>query len=311
MARAATGFFLLMIQAWPQQPPAAPPIISAMTARVSEEAEVFARSARSVLSEETLRQRARKPETRFRARAGGAAKPPKDEFVTREVVSEYGYSSYKDSPNALHEFRTVITIDGRKFQTLEKARRALSLGVTSADDELKKQMLRDFEKHGLIGAVTDFGQVVLLFTRRRLPDYEFAIMGQERVGAETAAVLSFKQKAGKESLTVFTTRSAVRSGLQGYIWVRLPDYLPLRIRLLSARKDGAFVITTDATVDYGMSPHGCILPTRVEHREYIPSEPGKPGGALLAENIFQYAPFRKFSAESELKFTDVPIDPPK
>src|SRR5579863_584186 len=142
MVRAAVGFFLLTIQAWPQQPPAPaptpapiPPIITAMTARVAEEAEVFARSARAVLSEETLRQRARKPGSRFRARVG---EPPKDEFVTREVVSEYGYGSYKDSPNALHEFRTVVTIDGKKYQTLEKARRALSLGVTSADDELKK-----------------------------------------------------------------------------------------------------------------------------------------------------------------------------
>ena len=311
MVRAAIAFFLLINQVWAQEPPKQAPNqapVQAMTARISEEAEVFARSARSVLSEETLRQKARKPGSRFRPRVG---QPPKDEFVTREIVSEYGYSSYQDSPNALHEFRTVITIDGKKFQTVEKARRALSLGVTSADDELKKQMLRDFEKHGLIGAVTDFGQVVLLFTKRRLPDYEFALLGQERIGAETAAVLSFKQKTGKESLTVFTTRSAVRSGLQGYIWVRMPDYLPLRVRLLSARKDGAFFVTTDATVDYAMSPHGCILPTRVEHREYVATEPGKPGGQLLAENIFQYAPFRKFSAESEVKFSEVPIDPPK
>jgi hypothetical protein len=307
MVRAAIGLFLLTTHAWPQEAG-----VPAMTARISEEAEVFARSARAVLSEETLRQRARKPDARFRPRVGDAAtKPPKDEYLTREVVSEYGYSSYKDSPNALHEFRTVISIDGKKFQTPEKARRALSLGMTSADDELKKQMLRDFEKHGLIGAITDFGQVVLLFTKRRLPDYEFAVVRQERLGSETAAVLSFKQKAGKEALTVFTTRAAVHNGLQGFIWVRLPDYLPLRIRLLSARKDGPFVITTDATVDYAMSPHGCILPTRVEHREYVPNEPGKPGGQLLTENIFQYAPFRKFSAESELKFSEVPIDPPK
>jgi hypothetical protein len=30
----------------------------------------------------------------------------------------------------------------------------------------------------------------------------------------------------------------------------------------------------------------------------------------MTENIFQYAPFRKFGAESELKF-DVPVEPPK
>ena len=305
MVRAAIGFLLLTTQAWPQQTG-----IPAMTARISEEAEVFARSARSVLSEETLTQRALKPGSRFHPRVGDAVpKPP--EFVTREVVSEYGYGSYKDSPNALHEFRTVISIDGKKYQAPEKARRALSLGVHSADDDLKKQMLRDFEKHGLTGALTDFGQVILLFTKRRLPDYEFAIVRQDHIGADTATVLSFKQKAGQESLTVFTTRAAVRNGLQGYIWVRMPDYLPLRVQLLSARKDGAFVIATDATVDYAMSPHGCILPAAVVHKEYLATEPGKAGGQLISENTFLYAPFRKFGAESELKFTEEPIEPPK
>jgi hypothetical protein len=283
-----------------------------MTARISEEAEVFARSARSVLSEERLAQRTRKPGSRFRPRVGDAvAKPPKDEFLTREVVSEYGYSSFKDSPNALHEFRTVISIDGKKYLEPEKARRALSLGMHSADDDLKKQMLRDFEKHGLIGAATDFGQVILLFTKRRLPDYEFKIDRQDRIGTDAATVLSFQQKAGQESLTVFTTRAALRSGLQGFIWVRMPDYLPLRIQLHSARKDGPFFISTEGTVDYAVSPHGSVLPTKVVHTEYASTEPGRPGGILLTENIFQYAAFRKFGAESELKFTEEPIEPPK
>src|SRR3954452_16899759 len=103
---------------------AQPPNLAEMTSRLSEEAEVFSHSARSVLSEETLRQRSRKPAPRFRPRIGDAATaPPKEEFLTREIVSEYGYSSFKDSPAALHEFRTVTTIDGRKFQTVEKARR--------------------------------------------------------------------------------------------------------------------------------------------------------------------------------------------
>src|SRR6185369_6125830 len=143
--------------------------LQSMLGRVSEEAEVFAHSARAVLSEETLRQRTRKTPVRFLPRVGEAAtKPPKEEFLTREIVSEYGYSSFKDSPAALHEFREVTSVDGRKVQAQEKARRTLTLGVKSADDNLKKQMLRDFEKHGLTGAVTDFGQLILLFTKRRL-----------------------------------------------------------------------------------------------------------------------------------------------
>ena len=61
--------------------------IQSMLARVSEEAEVFAHSARSVLSEETLHQRTRKPVSRFHPRVGDAANtPPKEEFLAREIV---------------------------------------------------------------------------------------------------------------------------------------------------------------------------------------------------------------------------------
>jgi hypothetical protein len=269
-----------------------------MTDRLSEEAEVFAHVAKAVLSEETLHQRTRKPAPRFFPRVADGA-PPKEEFLAREIVSEYGYSSFKDSPAALHEFRQVTSVDGRKVVAAEKARRTLTIGVTSADDNLKKQMLKDFEKHGLLGAVTDFGQLILLFSRRRLPNYAFEPGGQERIGADTAVMLSFRQKGGPESLTIFAGREALRSNLAGTIWLRTPDYLPLRIRLLSERNEGGFVVKTEATVDYAMSAHGCILPVSVVHRE-------QAAGKLLTENIFQYAPFRKFGAESELKFTDVP-----
>jgi hypothetical protein len=291
---------ILMTRVWAQQSE-----LPKMTGRIAEEAEVFAHIARAVLSEETLEQRTRKPLTRFHPRVVDPVKQaPKDEFLTREIVSEYGYSSFKDSPAVLHEFRTVISVDGKKVLAVEKARRSLTLGVKSTDDGDKKQMLRDFEKHGLIGAATDFGQLILLFTKRRLADYQFALAGQDRIGADTATVLSFKQKSGQESLTIFAGNAALRSQLQGFVWVRNPDYVPLRIRLLSSRKDGPYAINTEGTVDYAMSAYGCILPAAVVHRDTI-------AGKLITENIYRYTPFRKFGAESELKF-DVPADaPPK
>ena len=296
--RCCAAGLILATYAWAQQSD-----IPKMTGRLAEEAEVFAHVARAVLSEEKLAQRTRKPVPRFHPRVGDGATKLKDEFLTREIVSEYGYSSFKDSPAALHEFRTVISVDGKKVLAPEKARRALTLGVKSTDNATKKQMLRDFEKHGLIGAATDFGQLILLFTKRRLPDYQFAVIGQDRIGADTATILGFKQKGGQEALTIFEGNTALRAALQGVIWVRNPDYLPLRIKLLSARKEGAYVVNTEATVDYAMSPHGCILPAAVVHRDTV-------AGKLITENLFQYAPFRKFGADSELKF-DVPAEPPK
>src|SRR5260370_27399133 len=202
-------------------------------ARVSEEAEVFAPSARSVLSEETLHQRTRKPVSRFHPRVAEAT-PPKEEFIAREIVSEYGYSSFKDSPAALHEFRTVVSIDGRKVAAAEKARRTLTLGMASSDDGVKKQILRGFEKHGLIGAATEFGHLILLFSKRRLADYDFEIAGQDRIGADAATKLKFKQKGGQESLTVFAHNQGLRSALQGFLRVRTQDSMPLRIRLGSS-----------------------------------------------------------------------------
>jgi hypothetical protein len=328
MRRVTLGL-LLVCAARPQQPPSAPPQqqneIPNITSRLAEEADVFAHSARLVLSEETLSQRTRKAPSRFQPRVGGVANE-RQEYLTRQIISEYGFSTLKDSPNALHEFRTIVSVDGKKVLGAEKARKTLTMGVTSPDDTLKKEILRDFEKHGLVGAATDFGQIILLFTKRRLADYQFGIVGQERMGADTAAVLAFQQKAGAESLTTFAGREAIHTGLQGFIWVRFPDYLPMRVRLLSSRRDGPYIFQTDATVEYAMSPHGCILPASVVQREtavpvsiFAKEGPRKMSqlfqkpmeGLLMTENIFQYAPFRKFGADSELKFTDVQIDPPK
>ncbi len=271
------------------------PRIPPMLARVSEEAEVFRQMAPKLLAEETLRQRARRA-PRFRPRAGkAAAKAPPPQYRSREIVSEYTYSSFRESPNLIHEFRQVISVDGRKVATPEKARRTLALGVTSRDDRLKRQMLEDFERHGLSGAAFDFGQVILLFTRRRLPDYAFERRGGGRIGADNAVILAFRQTGGDEALTIFERRKAIRATLQGELWVRANDWLPLRIVLLATRKDDDHEVRDEATVDYVMSSHGAIVPAAVTRRRFA-------GQDLIVEDVFQYSPFRMFAAEAEIKF---------
>src|SRR5436305_15310397 len=101
--------------------------------RVSEEAEVFRRVAPQTISEEALGQRSLKPPPRFRPRvgAGATAAAPPPEYRTRTIVSEYSYSTLQDAPGALHEFRQVISVDGRSIKTPEQARHALSLGLKS------------------------------------------------------------------------------------------------------------------------------------------------------------------------------------
>ncbi len=268
--------------------------------RTGEEADVFAQQASKLLATETLRQRALKAPPRFRPRVVQEKFEP--HYQAREIVSEYGFSALHEAPDRLHEFRRVTAVDGRVVERAEKARETLTMGVKSDDDRLKKKLLRDFEKYGLQGAATDFGQLILLFRGRSLGQFEFRRTGEQRLGAETAAVYAFAQREGPQALTIFEERSALRQRLTGEIWVRQSDGVPLRIRLTTQRKVDDRVLFDEADVDYTMSPHGFVVPASVVHRQYS-------GSLLVVENLFQYSAFKKFGAEAEIKFEAQ--EPPK
>jgi hypothetical protein len=52
-----------------------------------------------------------------------------------------------------------------------------------------------------------------------------------------------------------------------------------------------------------MSDHGFLVPTWVVHRHLI-------NGAVLTENHYRYEPFKLFSADAEIQFTELPDPPP-
>ena len=279
----------------------ADPLVQQMMERLSEEASVFARSAPDVIGQETLHQRALKPPRRFHLRAGQAAlEPPKPEWQTREIVSEYGFSAFSDAPGVLHEFRRVVSVDGRKIEENGKALDALAKSVSSNDDNQKRRQLKQFEKYGLLGAATDFGQLILMFSRSQLDKFEFNAEGQRLIGAERTRVFSYKQLDGQQHLTVFAEGKALHERLQGEIWVRASDALPLRITLVSVRGEGARGVRDEAQVDYAMSRYGFELPVSVVHREFQAS-------GLVAENRFEYVNFRRFGADAEIKFDPAPV----
>lgn len=289
-----SGPFLLVLAtiavAAPDQP------LDQVLSRVSEEAEVFRMTAPKVLAREKLVQRAVKPPRRFHPRLGNAAlAPPKPQYRTREVISEYAFATLNESPGVLHEFRQVISVDGRPILTEEKARKTLTSDLRSEDDEAKKRILENFEKHGLTGAAADFGQVLLLFTRHRLKDYAFAWAGYEQVGSDHARVVSFKQTGGAGSLVIFDKRAAIHRPLEGRLWVRGRDGLLLRIEVTSRRQEQGTEISDQAQVDYLMSPQGSLLPASVTHRQMR-------GTLLVVENNFQYSGFRMFQADADIKF---------
>ena len=267
--------------------------------RVSEEAEVFARAAPETLADETLRQRVRKAPARFRPRVGASAvQTPPVAWRSREIVSEYTFAAFQDSPRALHEFRQVVSVDGRAVATKEKARRTLFFGVQSKDDDLKRRMLREFENYGLVGAVADFGQSLLMFRKRPIANYRFEPRGTAWIGAEGTAILDYEQIAGSEAVTIFEGNRALHQRLRGQLWVRRADSLPMRITIVAEREKDGVPVADEATVEYRMSQHGVILPVSIIHRQ-------KVRGELVTENVFRYSQFRKFSADSAVKFTEV------
>jgi hypothetical protein len=102
--------------------------------RVSEKAETFHLAAPRLLAREKLVQRVLQPPPRFRPRVGNAAlEPPKPQYRTRELISEYGFATFRDAPGALREFRQVVSADSRAVASPEKARRNLAQGLRSED----------------------------------------------------------------------------------------------------------------------------------------------------------------------------------
>jgi len=271
-----------------------------MMARVSEEAEAFQILAPQVLGMETLHQRAMKPPSRFHPRVGAAAAaPPPPEWKERDITSEYGFASLAD---VLHELRQVTAVDGHKVADAKKAQEALARTITANDDARKKEVLKQFEKFGLRGAVTDFGPLLLLFTRRGLDRYEFTTKGAEMLFGVRVLVFRYKQIDGPEALTLIQADKGDqvrRLNVEGEIWVQADNYLPLRITMAASQGPSGRVVREEASVDYAMSPYGALLPTQTLHRELN-------SGKVTAENKFVYSDFHKFGASSDIKFEAEP-----
>jgi hypothetical protein len=272
--------------------------------KLQEEADRFAEGALRVVGTEVLEQRAIVAPPRFRLRVGAAAATPsKGRWQTKQLVSEYGYSTLKPG-GPLHEFRQVVSVDGKPVARAEEARVALVKGISSDDDRYKQRMLRDFERYGLVGGATDFGQLILLFASSRRERYDLRFTGTGRVGPDRAVVLSFRQKDGEESLTIFEGRSAHRQRLNGSIWLRADDYLPLKIQVISERTNKDRIIRDVGTVEYFKpSRQEFLLPASVLHQQFV-------NGEMTAENRFRYTGFRRFSTDSEIRF-DTDSDSPQ
>jgi hypothetical protein len=284
------------------------PSLPDLLSRVAEEAAMLQQNAPKSLTREVLEQRALMPATRFRPRIGknatATARPPR--LLVREIVSEYSVGTLKESVvQNLTELRQVISVDGRKIQSPERARHALSLGITSPDDRIRKRMLEDFARHGLVDIATDYGIILLAFSKRGLENMKVELAGEEQVGADAAWVLHWQQTSPDAGMLEFLGNQASRLALQGRLLVRQSDGLPLRIESWSEHDQASRKVRDEATVDYVQSAHGFLVPASVIHRHMV-------DGQVITENLYRYEPFKMFSADAEIKFTelDTPSPPP-
>jgi len=271
-----------------------------LVASLSREADAFRKLAPNVVGEETLFQRAVKPpKGGFRIRVGAAAQSPAEPvWQERRILSEYSFASFAGEGGAIHELRRVLTVDGRRLADSKKAQEELAAIVTAPDDKRKKELLVQFEKHGLLGAVTDFGQLILLFTSGDVLHYEFTFRRAENQGGARLLVFGYQQIDGPEGLTVIDGRrseAAQTIRIGGEVWVRETNFLPVRITLATGQGEGDSLVREEASVDYAMSPFGALLPFWTEHRELR-------GKRVVAENKFSYADFHKFGATSDVRF---------
>jgi hypothetical protein len=249
--------------------------------RLSREASQFWQKAPGFIGQERINQRV----AVFKRKRGTLEAAPLKEksqpaFKTQQIVSWYAFGSLRGSPEAVREFRRIYEIDGKPIEREAAAKAALSFEITSKDDGAREKLLKQFEEEVLPGAATDFGQLLLLFSKSKLDKYSFQLAGESRVGADAALVIAFQQVGGNQALRILDGGKKLAEKLQGQILVRQGDYLPLRITLNSTREHKKNQIRDEASVDYEVSA-GALLPASLIYRRFV-------NGDLVVESTYRY-----------------------
>jgi hypothetical protein len=250
--------------------------------QVARQASKFWQAASGYFCRETLHQKALTlPKRKLRV-GRKAAETVKPEFRDREIISYYALSSFRATPEALHEFRQVLQVDGKPVMPEVKARQKFRDILDSKDDRARTELQEDFDQTNLSVAATDFGQLILLFTKANLGKYIFERDSSALIGADRVMVIRFRQNAGQESLRIGEPGKQVKQPLSGKLWIRESDNQPLRITLTASRQLESNEIRDEASVDYAPTALGAVLPASVVYRRYVDSE-------MKVENVSQYS----------------------
>jgi hypothetical protein len=263
------------VSAYGQSPDATQSVIE----RLGREADLFDRSAHRVIGVETLRQTLPKGSRVSRGRRGVEVVLPEQ---VREIVSEYGFMAVDERGGSLKEVRMVRTVDGTKWKKGTKGLDSLARTLSATDDKKKRSLLESFENFGLQGFITDLGQLILLFARGLVANYEISWEGR----LFDLDVYRYTQLGGTDALTVYEGKMPLRLKLQGKIWVRRSDFLPVKITVESTREDKKSIIRDLSVVEYAPSEFGFLLPKRIVHQQFT-------GSQLFVRDDFSYSNFKQ------------------
>jgi hypothetical protein len=289
--------FLALLWLQPASTAATDPRLDQALTAIAGAASQFLVSAPNFGAQETLKQKAIVPPRRTSSSAGGnptAVDPSQDRFKDRQILSTYALCGR----GALHEVRVVYDIDGKSIVPPAKAWAELKVAALTSPEH-RDLLNAEFERESLGDTAIDFGQLLLLFRKASLPKYSFTVGKTEMAGADEALVISFEQQAGAAqagaaSLHLNDAGKRSHSPLEGQIWVRTADYLPLRIMLRTAREHKKVKIRDEVRVDYEKHQGIVLLPVSVSHRRYLDDQ-------LHAENIYQYSGWQNLETGSTKK----------
>ena len=200
--------------------------------------------------------------------------------VTREIVSWYGFSSFSENAESIHEIRGVLTVDGKPA---EEARSAEAFcGLLRGRRDFDKQALAEkFQRSTLTDAPSDFGQLIMLFTRRSIDRYRFHLTGSAMIGAQPVSVFEYRQETGSPGLHL----DRANLPLAGTIFLR-DDGAPLRITVVSSRRGKDKIeVRDEAEVEYEEARNGVLLPVSLVHRRLN-------NGAVASDDRAQYSDWK-------------------
>lgn len=240
------------------------------------------------------------PPVRFHPRAGTAlALAVGPRLRIREVQSEFSFGARHDAQSRnLFEYRQVLAIDGEEQQSQDDALKNLTRDLQSSTDRVRKHMLEQFARTGLVDVATDYALLLLAFTSEGQKQMRITPLGRGYIGADAALSFSWQQTGSQTGILEFHGQESVRRPLEGTLWLRECDGLPLRISSWMEYTDASsHRIREEATVDYDLSPHGFLTPASVFHRYLV-------NGDAITENLYHYDPFKLFTATSSISFGD-------